>query len=205
MRLPACSALRAFVPPCLRAFRLCTSGEVEVDSRPPGSVALLRSRFIPEDEIILLLLRPSLLYIPLAALGGLAVIALVTFALAYLAQIQWLTWVGWTDREAFLLGIGLAALRLSWQALEWYSRVYVLTDRRIIRRMGVLRVAVFQTRLRNIQHTGVFQRLRERACGLGSIGFATAGSDVFEAFWVMVPQPFAVHKKVTEAIRRYRR
>ena len=71
--------------------------------------------------------------------------------------------------------------------------------------MGVLRVAVFQTDLRNIQHTSVFRRVRERVCGLGTIGFATAGSDVFEAFWEMVRRPFAVHKTVIEAIERYGR
>jgi hypothetical protein len=70
--------------------------------------------------------------------------------------------------------------------------------------MGVLRVAVFQTQLKNIQHTSVFTRVRERLFGLGTIGFATSGSDVFEAFWLMIRQPFAVHRTVVEAIERYR-
>ncbi len=73
------------------------------------------------------------------------------------------------------------------------------------RRMGVLRVSVFEAPLRNIQHTSVFRLLRERLFGLGSIGFATAGSDVFDAFWVTVRQPFGVHRTVVEAIRRYGR
>ena len=72
-------------------------------------------------------------------------------------------------------------------------------------RVGVLRVSVFQTDLRKIQHTSVFTRVRERVFGLGTIGFATAGSDVFEAFWVMVAQPFAVHKIVVETIQKYGR
>ena len=69
--------------------------------------------------------------------------------------------------------------------------------------MGVLRVSVFEAPLRNIQHTSVFSLLRERLFGLGTIGFATAGSDVFEAYWVMIPRPFAVHKVVVDAIERY--
>ena len=92
---------------------------------------------------------------------------------------------------------------LSWQTLEWYSRVYVLTDRRIIRRMGVLRVTVFETQVKNIQHTSVFKSMRERLFGLGSIGFATAGSDVFEAFWVMIDRPFQVHRIVVRTIEKY--
>jgi hypothetical protein len=81
----------------------------------------------------------------------------------------------------------------------------MLTDRRIISRGGVLRLSVFETQLKNIQHTSVFASVRERVLGLGTIGFATAGSDTFEAFWTMVRNPFAVHKTVVDAIRRYGR
>ena len=81
----------------------------------------------------------------------------------------------------------------------------MLTDRRVIRRKGVLRPSIFETKLRDIQHTSVFQLLRERSLGLGSIGFASAGSDVFDAFWVMIRQPFAVHRTIVEAIERYGR
>ena len=101
--------------------------------------------------------------------------------------------------------IGLATLRVGWQFLEWLSRVYVLTDRRVVCRSGVLRMSVFQTQLKNIQHTSVFASLRERTTGLGTIGFATAGSDTFEAFWTMIRNPFGVHKIVVEAIERYGR
>lgn len=161
---------------------------------------LLPAELIQEDEVVILLLRPSLWYIPLSSIGSLVFIALITFMLAYMSR---LPWVNWSDLLAFGFGLALAALRLSWQALEWYSRVYVLTDRRIIRRMGVLRVAVFETQLKNIQHTSIFRSMRERIFGLGSIGFATAGSDVFEAFWEMINRPFAVHRIVVKTIEKY--
>jgi hypothetical protein len=172
----------------------------DVTALPAAQTAAIPKDLVEEDEVIILLLRPSILYVPLSSLGGLVVIALVTFALAWMAR-MWQP--GWSDTSAFLLGLGLAALRLGWQLLEWGSRIYVLTDRRIITRGGVLRLAVFQTQLRNIQHTSVFASVRERACGLGTIGFATAGSDTFESFWVMIRQPFAVHKLIVETIRRY--
>jgi hypothetical protein len=168
---------------------------------PARAAALLPKGLIQDDEIILLLIRPSLLFIGLSCITSLVVIACIAFFLAYLAR--WQPSVGWSDTQAFGLGVGLAALRLSWQALEWYCQVYVLTDRRVIRRMGVLRVAIFETQLKNIQHTSVFTRVRERLFGLGTIGFATSGSDVFEAFWLMIRQPFAVHRTVVEAMRRY--
>ena len=169
---------------------------------PDRAATLLPKGLIQDDEIIILLIRPSLLFIPLSCITSLVVIACIAFFLAYLAR--WQPSVGWSDTQAFSLGVGLAALRLAWQSLEWFCQLYVLTDRRIIRRMGVLRVAIFETQLKNIQHTSVFTRVRERLFGLGTIGFATSGSDVFEAFWLMLRQPFAVHKTVVEAMRRYR-
>jgi hypothetical protein len=164
--------------------------------------AALPAGLVHDDEVIILLLRPSPLYIVLASAGSLVFIAMIAFGLAYLTK---LPWVHWTDQQAFGLGIGLACLRLGWQGLEWWSRLYVLTDRRVIRRKGVLRVMLFEAPLRNIAHTGVFTRVRERVFGLGTIGFATAGSDGFEAFWAMIAQPYDVHRTVTQAIERYGR
>ncbi len=193
------SAPAAALPNC----RVCNAGEI-ASLAPDRAASILPADLIHDDEVVILLLRPSPLYIPLSSLGSLVIIALITFALAYLGRVSWMAaWVGWNDTQVFGLGIGLAALRLGWQMLEWWSRIYVLTDRRIIRRMGVLRVSIFQTPLKNIQHTSVFRYLRERFSGLGTIGFATAGSDVYEAYWVMVSQPFAVHRVVNEAIQRY--
>ncbi len=162
---------------------------------------LLPAGLIHDDEVVLLLVRPSLLFVPLTCLGSLTVIAILMLALALMA-IQ-VSWIPWSEGHAYGLGVAAAAVRLLWQSFEWWCRVYVLTDRRVVRRMGVLHVSVFETQLRNIQHTSVFMPLRERLFGLGTIGFATAGSDVFDAFWVMVRSPFAVHRQVVEAIKRY--
>ena len=157
---------------------------------------------VHDDEIVILLLRPSLLFIPLACLSSVTLIAIVTLALALLAT-KLSSWIPWEDTHAYALGAVLAAARLAWQALDWWGRLFVLTDRRIIRRMGVLHISAFEAPLKNIQHTSVFRLMRERLFGLGTIGFATAGSDVFDAFWMMVRQPFAVHRVVVEAIHRY--
>lgn len=172
----------------------------ELTARPITQA--LPEGLVDDDEVVILLLRPSMLYIPLASLSGLLVIAVVTLALMYLGR---LVGMPGTDTVAFGLGVAGGIVRLAWQGLEWWSRLYVLTDRRVLRRKGVLRPTVFEAKLRDIQHTSVFRRLRERTCGLGSIGFASAGSEVFNAFWVMIRQPFAVHRTVVEAIERYGR
>lgn len=160
----------------------------------------LPAELIRDDEIILLMLRPSMWYILLSCTTSLALIAIASLALAWLSSLPWATW---TDFHAIELGLALIALRLSWQTLEWWNQLYVLTDRRVIRRAGVLRLYIFECSLNRIQHTIVVRGVLERLCGLGTIGFATAGSDTFDAFWVMIRHPFRVHRMVVDAIRKY--
>jgi len=161
----------------------------------------LPAGLIADDEIVLLMLRPSLLFVVLSSMAGLSIIAVVSLTLALLS-IR-IAWIPWSEAAVYALGVGGAAIQLLWQSLEWFGLIYVLTDRRVIRRAGVVRVSVFEAPLSTIQHTSVFQPMRERLVGLGSIGFATAGSEVFDAFWMTIRQPFAVHKVVVEAIERY--
>jgi Bacterial PH domain len=183
---------------------LCASEATAVQPDPDPAAAALSRDLVEDGEVIILMLRPSLWYVLLASLGGLAFIAVVTFALAYMAKfMSSLPGIGWSDRQAFALGVAMSAIRVSWQMLEWMAKVYILTDRRVIVRSGVLRVSIFQAQLKNIQHTIVYQRLRERLLGLGTIGFATAGTDTLEAFWLMIRQPFQVHRTVVDAIKRY--
>jgi uncharacterized membrane protein YdbT with pleckstrin-like domain len=112
--------------------------------------------------------------------------------------------MGISRRDAELLVVALAGLWLFWQFLEWLSRIYVLTDRRIIRLQGVLRVHMFESALKQLQHTEVYLSLRERVFGLGTIGFATAGTAFAEAHWQMVAKPFEVHQIIRKTIERYR-
>lgn len=168
----------------------------------PSISVVLPADLVDDDEVVILLLRPSPLFIPLSSLGSLLVIAVLALAMMYLGRLLSIQLI---DTLAFGLGVAGGLACLAWQGLEWWSRVYVLTDRRIIRRKGVLRPSVFEAKLRDIKHTSVFRHLREQLLGLGSIGFASAGSEVFDAFWVMVRQPFAVHRTVVEAIERYGR
>lgn len=86
------------------------------------------------------------------------------------------------------LGAFLAFL-LAWDVLVWLSRSYRLTDRRVERRAGVLRRYVAELPLRNVQHVILYRSIRERLFGLGTLGFATAGTGVTEVFWVMIARP----------------
>ena len=157
--------------------------------------AMLPVDLIQGGETIIMVLKPSPLYIVLGAIGHLGTLFLV-FVLA--------AWANLISQETALLGfVGLGSLRIGWQFLEWLSRIYVLTDRRIIRIAGVLRVFVFEAALKQIQHTDVLISLRERPFGLGTIAFSTAGTGLNEAYWVMLHRPMAVQRRIIQAINRY--
>lgn len=166
------------------------------------AAAMLPPHAIQPGEIIILLLKPHWLFVVLAPLPTLVGLALLTL-LATLINNYFLD--GLYHREIVLVGVVAIALRLFWQFMEWMSRAYVLTDRRIIRVRGVLRVSIFETALTQIQNTEVSRILREQLFGLGTIIYATAGTGVPEAYWEMLARPFDVHQKVVQTIRRYRR
>jgi uncharacterized membrane protein YdbT with pleckstrin-like domain len=154
------------------------------------------------DEVVILVLRPSLLFIPLSSLGTLVAAAIIGLSLAYLSHFPW---IGWTASHAAVIGVTIATLRLGWAAVDWWFHLYALTDRRILARYGVFRTALYEAQLSRIQNTIAVQSLRERIFGLGTLGFATAGRGTFDAYWIMLASPFAVHRTVLEAVGRYGR
>ncbi|MEY4118777.1 MAG: hypothetical protein RLZZ116_2105 [Planctomycetota bacterium] len=168
----------------------------------PRTVPHALQAVLHPDELIILLIRPSPLYIVLSSFGTLVAAAIGALVLAYAGQFPWSPW---SDVHAAAFGIGLAGMRLAWAWLDWINHFYVLTDRRVIARRGVLRTMLAEAPLARIQNTIVVQSMRERLCFLGTLGFATAGRGTFDAFWESIATPFDVHRKVLEAIERYRR
>jgi uncharacterized membrane protein YdbT with pleckstrin-like domain len=98
----------------------------------------------------------------------------------------------------------LIALLIAWDTLVWISRSYRLTDRRVERRAGVLRRYVAELPLRNVQHVILYRSIRERVFGLGTLGFATAGTGATEVFWVMIAKPEQRLAEVRQALEASR-
>ena len=176
------------------------TGETGADEAAARAAGMLPAELLQPGEIIVLLLKPSpwfILLAPLRTLTGIVVLAMaVDIANSYLS-------LGMSRQNTLLAALTLLLFRLFWQFLEWLSRVYVLTDRRIITVAGVIRVRVFETSLQNIQHTSMLFSLRERLLGLGTIAFATAGTAISETFWLMITSPLTVHQKIIQTLSRY--
>lgn len=167
------------------------------------AAVMLPAQLLQPGEVIVLLLKPSPLYIVLAPLRTLIVILLGVLLVVQLQRrgIE----LGLSNADVILAGAGLIGARLFWQVLEWLNQIYVLTDQRVIRVRGVINVRVFECPLKNIQQTDLILPLVQRLFGLGTLGFATAGTAFHEAYWLMLSQPLDVHHKVVETLRRYRR
>lgn len=156
------------------------------------------ARLIQDGEQIVLAIKPSPWYILLVSLPVLLA-ATAVFAGVYVFR-PYLP--GLSLRTAFSLCALAWVVRLFVALLEWLSRIYVLTNLRVLRIKGVLRVDVFECPLGRIQNTVLSLTLLERLWGLGSIYFATAGTGAMEAAWLMIARPQEVHEIVVSWIRR---
>jgi dephospho-CoA kinase len=163
------------------------AGADEPDSRLGRSIpAALAFPFAPPGERLLLVLRPSLAMVVLSSLRWLCVLAALAAITAWVAQ-----FLPRPDlaRVALAAMLALAAVKLAWEMLDWACRGYALTERRVLRVFGVVRRHVADLPLERIQHLTLDRTLGERLLGVGTIGFATAGTAGVEAYWISVDHP----------------
>lgn len=90
---------------------------------------------------------------------------------------------------AVAIAIASAAVLLVWDALEYAARWYELRDSGVVSSGGVLRKWRREVPRHAVQAVAVDRRLRERVFGLGSVGFASAGTGGYEVWWFFVNQP----------------
>lgn len=168
-----------------------------------GGRGLFRlDRYIPEGEVVILRLRPSLLFIPLSIAGSLATILVIAagawWGLGALDEPLW-------GRRAMQVGLIAALVHLGWQHLEWLATMYVLTDRRAIVISGVLQQTMVDVPLRTITNMSIYRSIRERIFGLGTLGFDTAGGPFTEIGWRMLRRPHTLMDRVREVMKGPRR
>ena len=190
-------------PPRGHALAAAEAGDAaEAEPALARANAMLPAELLQPGEVIILLIKPSPWFILLVPLRFIAVVLLCAL-LAVQLQKRGIN-LGLDRHDLIIAALAIVGLRLFWQMLEWLSHVYVLTDQRVIRVMGVLNVQVFECPLQKIQQTDLILPLIQRLFWLGSIGFATAGTATHEAFWLMIAKPLEVHAKIVETLRRYR-
>src|SRR4051794_31168631 len=129
----------------------------------PSLAALLTGHLLQDGEVILLILKPSFWFIILSSLRwGAAIAIMLVAAKIYDDSIP--------GKNGLYLeaGIFVFAGRLMIAVMQWMSRLYVLTDMRILRLTGIFTVDIFDCSLRKVAVTRVTYTTRERLLGLGS-------------------------------------
>lgn len=159
---------------------------------------LLPAQLLDGDEIVIFAIKPSLWYVLFTSARWLVAMSLIIGLTAWLGN----RIPGVDPPLVVKAALALAAARVGFALLQWVSRLYVLTNRRIMRLRGIFNVDLFECQLGKIQNTHLTLTWYERMAGLGSIAFATAGTGGIEASWTNLNNPLEVHERVRSAIHR---
>jgi len=171
------------------------------DSNSLTAVDLLPAHLLDGDEIVILAIKPSLWFVVFMSARWLLAMLLVIFLAGWVGPV-----VPQLNTKMVVQGaVALGAARIGFALLQWVSRLYVLTNRRVMRLRGILNIDLFECPLMKIQNTYLTLAWYERLTGLGTISFATAGTGGVEASWTHVNNPLELHERVRSAIHRAQR
>jgi len=163
----------------------------------PNIDDLLPSDLLSEDETVIFAVKPSLWSIVFLSLRTIVIAMVLALSITFLGPIIKVR--SWGSYIIPLCGAAVLG-RLGFAFLQWISRSYVLTDRRVIRIRGVFTIDIFQSSLLKIQNTFLVLPLIQRILGLGNIAFTTAGTGEIEAIWRHIRDPLAIHQQLIRAI-----
>lgn len=178
----------------INAADACPASSPTAAVTPLG--AMLARHVLRDGEIVLLALKPSFWFILVSSLRFLGIVAIL--ALGAIA------WEGRNHREWFYIeaAIFLVAGRIMWAVLQWMGRLYVLTDLRVIRLSGVLKLDIFDCALRKIARTQMTRSVKERLCATGSIEIIPADEAIASAVWQTISRPAEVNELIVSTINR---
>jgi hypothetical protein len=163
---------------------------------PPMATLLLR-HVLRDGELVLLILKPSRWYMLLSCLRFFAIVTILV-----IAAIMYEDRLPYDQRTYIETGIVLGAGRFMWAVSRWMSKLYVLTDLRIIALSGVFKVEIFDCPLRKVARTRLIRSFKERLFRLGSIEIFPSDDEIPEGLWYMVRRPKRVYEQIVAAVNR---
>lgn len=158
---------------------------------------LLTSHLIPDHEVVILLIKPSLLFIPLSSMMTLGVSAVIA-----LSGILFIDYLPGASSSYVNLGILLAVSRLMWATLQWMGRYYILTDLRLMSLSGVFHTNVFQCPLRRVARVRLLRNFRERLLFLGNMEIIPQDDQMPVGIWQTLSEPTEILERVQRAIAK---
>jgi hypothetical protein len=161
-----------------------------------GLAALFTAHILRDGEVILLILKPSLWFIPIQSAFFSTVVAILALGAALAGGITR------SDRIYFEAALILIGARLMWASLIWMGRLYILTDQRILKLSGVFTTDIFDCPLRKVAQVKRSSTVRERFFGLGSIEIYPGDERRLPGSWQTVNDPRQVQAEIVAAISR---
>ncbi len=175
------------------------SGQAAITGSLTGVVP---AHLLSEGEQIILAVKPSLWFVLFYSAPLIAIVMVLLIMLRFFPLINQSSEI---CRYAYQVAAVAVGLQLIVAILQWMGRLYVLTDRRVIRIKGIFNIDIFEAPLVKIQNTYMTFALHERLFALGTILIATAGTAGIEAAWQNIHQPLEVHELIRSAIQEARR
>ncbi|MCD4823347.1 MAG: PH domain-containing protein [Phycisphaerae bacterium] len=166
----------------------------------PAEVAM-PAGVLRDGEQIILTVKPSLWYVLICSWRALLLVAVV--AGAYAMSWRWSTLPVWPIILPACFAIMFVQLLLG--GFRWLGRLYVLTDRRVIRLQRGQFVDVRDCELSRISRVDVVHGRFERFAGLGSLGFVVGDNPYSVPEWICLSRPDEIADEVRKAISRCRR
>ena len=178
-------------------FLAADAGAAAVMPANASLARVLASHVLRDGELVLLVLRPSLWFILLSSLRFVAAAAVLIMIVRWHSLAE-----HGMVRSLIELGVTAISARLMWATLQWMSRLYVLTDQRILSVAGVFHVQVFDCPLRKVARTRLIRNPQDKLTGVGSIEIIPQDDSFPFGDWQTVSQPIAVHEQILATISR---
>lgn len=170
------------------------------ETNAPPADAIFPADLLEGGEVVILAVKPSgwfVLLVSWRVLVGAGVLG----GAAYLGEE--LLHVAGPYPAVLLICAAAGCVRVIFACFQWVGRLYVLTNRRVIRIGGVIRPDVYSRPLRQIRDVLLRPGPLERPLRVGTLYFDVTDGDL-DARWTCLARPAEVRETVLEAVRRAR-
>jgi hypothetical protein len=198
--MPKNPALRSTSETGLKTFAAADAAAAAIMPANTSLAKLLASHILRDGEVVLLILRPSLWFILLSSLRFVAGALVLIFGVRFIGASSMSS--HGAVRSLVELGVSAISARLMWATLQWMSRLYILTDLRVLSVSGVFNVDIFDCPLRKVARTRVIRSAEERLANVGSIEIIPQDDSFPFGLWQTIAQPALVHEQIVATINR---
>lgn len=174
-----------------------SAGAVAAGASNASLATLLTRHILSDGELIQLVLKPSLWFIPLSSLRFIAVVLILAIAARIYEEPLPYSSLIYLEAAIFVI-----AGRIMWAVLQWMGRLYILTDLRIVRISGVFNVDVYDCPLRKVARTRLVATVKERILRLASIEIIPCDHGFAIGLWQTVSRPVQINEQIVAAIHK---